>query len=284
LIYKNILEALGYSKNQIPFRKLAQLIPFEMVCGEMQWVTEEMALKKCAALLFGGAGLLPSQVKRTQDILDAETIDYVAPIEFLWDQISHRLEIKPMKAHEWQFFRLRPQNFPTRRIAGMIQIIYKFFRTGFLEGLMKIFSGNALEHERLLSELEAALMVEARGFWTNHYRFEGPEPKIHQKNNPTLIGRDRARDIVVNTVFPALYLHSSESQDGKLRNLVRELFAKYPKLSENSITRAMTYQLFTKENRNSKCIQSASHQQGLIYLHKMFCRPLRCSECLELTQ
>ena len=70
----------------------------------------------------------------------------------------------------------------------------------------------------------------------------------------------------MNIVFPVLFLHSSESQDGQLQNLVRELFAKYPKLSENSITRAMACQLFTKENTKSTNIKSASQQQGLIYL------------------
>ncbi|MFQ5823943.1 MAG: DUF2851 family protein [bacterium] len=283
MMYKKILEALGYSKNQIPFRKLAQIVPFEILCQEMHWVPEEVALKKCAALLFGAAGLLPSQNKKTPKILDAETLDYIAPLEFLWDQISHRLEIKPMKSHEWQFFRLRPQNFPTRRIAGMVQLLFKFYRSGFLEGFLKIFYGNSTKHEKLITELEAVLIIKATGFWSNHFRFEEAYQNLSQNNRSALIGRDRARDIIINIIFPALYLHSSETNDGMINNLIRELFTKYPKLSENSITKAMIYQLFAKQKKKSSVIKSASQQQGLIYLHKLYCRSLKCQECLELS-
>jgi hypothetical protein len=283
MIYIKLFEALGYSKNQIPFRKLAQLIPFEMVCQEMHWVPEEVALKKCAALLFGAAGLLPSQNKKRPEILDGETLDYIAPLELLWDEISHRLEIKPMKAHEWQFFRLRPQNFPTRRIAGMVQLLYKFYRSGFLEGVLKIFHGNSTEHEKLITELEGVLNVKAEGFWTNHFRFEKASENLRLHKSSALIGKDRAGDIVVNIIFPVSYLYSSESNDGMLHNLIRELFTKYPKLSENSITRAMRHQLFGMQNKKSAVIKSASQQQGLIYLHKSYCRPLKCQECLELS-
>ncbi|MFQ5864993.1 MAG: DUF2851 family protein [bacterium] len=283
MIYKKLLEALGYSKNQIPFRKLAQLIPFDMVCQEMHWVPEEVALKKCSALLFGAAGLLPSQNKKTPEILDAETLDYIAPLEFLWDQVSHRLEIKAMESHEWQFFRLRPQNFPTRRIAGMVQLLFKFYRSGFLEGFLKIFYGNSTKHDKLIAELEAVLIINAEGFWSNHFRFEKENKNVLPHRSSALIGRERARDIVVNIIFPAVYLYSSESNDGMLNNLVREVFTKYPRLSENSITKAMRYQLFTMQNKKSSAIKSASQQQGLIYLHKSHCRPLKCQECLELS-
>jgi len=88
------------------------ILPFDQLLRNAQWVSEEMALKKCAALLFGAAGVLPSQSKISEIKLDAESLDYVAPLQYLWDQMSHRLEIKPMKHHEWQFFRLRPQKLP----------------------------------------------------------------------------------------------------------------------------------------------------------------------------
>jgi len=167
LIYKKIFEALGYSKNQIPFRKLSEVAPYEMICSEMQWVSEEMAVKKCAALLFGAAGLLPSQSKNSEIKLNAESLDYIAPLEYLWDQMSHRLEIKPMKSYEWQFFRLRPQNFPTRRLAGMVQLLLKFNKQGFLTGFEKIFSGNIQDYKRLASELESNLLIKAEGSGLN---------------------------------------------------------------------------------------------------------------------
>lgn len=280
LIYKKILEALGYSKNQMPFRRLSELVPFETVCSEMQWVAEEMALKKCTALLYGAAGLLPSQIKDSELNLDSELLDYVAPLEYLWDQMSHRLEIKPMRAHEWQFFRLRPQNFPTRRIAGMVELLFKFYKQGFLTCFHKMFAGNAEDYKKLTRELELKLTVNAYGFWSHHYKFDGSLDRSTAKKESTLIGKDRARDIIVNTVIPTMFLYASESQEGSLKNTVRELFRRFPKLAENTTTRKMRDQLF--DGGRSKAVKFSFQQQGLIYLDKLYCSSLRCSECLEL--
>ncbi|MFQ5675967.1 MAG: DUF2851 family protein [bacterium] len=279
LIYEKIMEALGYSKNQAQFRSLANVLTYETIRSEMQWVSEEVALKKCAALLFGTAGLLPSQNPRSETAMDAETVQYLGPIENLWSQMSHRLEIKPLPSHEWQFFRLRPQNFPTRRIAGMVELIHRCYKQGFLTGLDRIFSGNSQDYRRLAGELESFLVVKTAGFWASHYRWEDGADLGTRRLDPTLIGRDRARDIIVNTVIPVMSLYSHETGNGLLSNLVYELFGRFPKLTENSITRAMNRQLFGDKRPRSG--RSAGHQQGMIYLHKRYCQSLKCSECLK---
>lgn len=281
LIYKKIMEALGYSKNQAPFLKLAELAPYEMVCAEMQWVDEEMSILKCTALLFGAAGLLPSQ-NTTGEILDAPTLTYTAPLEQLWQQMSHRLKLNAMKPQAWQFFRLRPQNFPTRRLAAMVQLMRRFYHQGFLNGFLKIFESHPQEYQLISSELENVLSVQAEGYWRDHYRF-GEEPGESTRKAPeAMIGKERARDIIVNITLPVLYLYSLESSDGVLKNLVREIYLRYPKLSENAITRVMKGQLKFSGNVAGG-IQFAYQQQGLIYLNKLYCRPLRCSECLKLS-
>jgi hypothetical protein len=279
LLYKKMMSALGYAKNQRPFEKLAELAPYEMVRAEMQWVEEEKALQKCAALLFGAAGLLPSQTQPGGEILDAPTLTYVAPLERLWGQISHRLEIKAMKSHAWQFFRLRPQNFPTRRLAGMVQLLFRFYRQGFLEGFLKIFEGHAQDYTRIAAELENALIIKAEGYWREHYRFEEGAAEATE----ALVGKERARDIVINIVLPALFLYSSEASASGLRNTLQEIYARFPKLSENVITRVMKQQLFKHTRESGSAKLSALTQQGAIHLHKLYCRPLRCSECLQLS-
>ncbi|MFQ5708551.1 MAG: DUF2851 family protein [bacterium] len=284
LLHLHLFEALGYSKNQVPFRNLARLVPFEMVCQEMQWVSDEMALQKCSALLFGAAGLLPSQSERAKGALEAEALNYFGPLELLWRQMSHRLEIKPMKAHEWKFFRLRPQNFPTRRIAGMLQIIHRFYQHGYLEGFLKLVRGNSDNPKRLTRELEESIRVEARGYWRHHYHIEVSAHQAHQKPPVALIGKSRARDMVVNIVLPVLHLCGTEVQDGILLNVVRVLYDEFPRLSENSITRAMKTQLAKHTGDASLPAQSANQQQGLIFLHKTYCQRLDCGLCLALSE
>lgn len=282
IIYARILNALGYSKNQTPFRKLAKLIPYETVNAEMQWIPEEMALRKCTALLLGAAGLLPSQRGLPETELHIETVDYVGPLELLWRQMKHRLMIKALAHHEWQFFRLRPQNFPTRRIAGMGCLLHRFYRDGLLNGLLKIVGGHKRDLSRLSRELEKALLVKTDGFWERHYDFTG-EDKGLRKTDEALIGSNRAKDIVINIVLPVLYLYACDSNDGMLKNLVRELYARYPKTADNAITKVMTKQLFRGEMKREKP-RSAIRQQGMVHLQKLYCTPLRCTDCLKLSR
>ncbi|MCG8606519.1 DUF2851 family protein [bacterium] len=280
LIYKRVMEALGYSKNVSPFSKLAELVPYEVLVREMQWVPDELAQNRVAALLFGAAGLLPSQSSCRE--LDSITRAFVTTLESLWNQLSHRLEIKPMKTEAWQFFRLRPQNFPTRRIAGMVQIVHKLHHEGFIGYLTKPLTQQPLDCEKTALELEFVFSIPAQGFWADRYRFTDNEKTMKSGKGLALIGRDRARDVVVNIVLPALLLYAQETQHGALKNAVRELFLGYPKLSENSITKAMRAQLFENKRRPRRAHRLASQQQGMIHLHRNYCRPLRCSECLTL--
>ncbi len=278
VLYRRIMQALGYSKNQQPFRRLAELVPFAMLASEMQWVADETAAKRCAALLFGASGLLPG-VASLQEGLAPDSAAYVAPIIQLWSELSRRLELKPMRKEDWQFFRLRPQNFPTRRIAGFVQVMRRFYQPGLLEGLMVIVRAHQDNIKALRQELEKAFCERPTDYWSNHYTFDG---ETGGAQNEMLIGRERARDILVNTVTPVLYLFAQESCQGRLKNVVLELGASYPKQAENEITRLMRKQLSSLEFRMDDNVKTARQQQGLIQLHRMYCRSLKCEECLAL--
>ncbi|RMF66203.1 MAG: DUF2851 family protein [Calditrichaeota bacterium] len=284
LLYVKIAEALGYAKNQVPFRRLVTLVPYEELIQEMQWVSEEMAERKAAALLFGAAGLLPSQATPAMKITDSETLDYVAPLEVLWQEIAHRRpELKPMKAHDWQFFRLRPQNFPTRRIAGLVGLLRRFYQQGFLESFGAILKARQRNARGVASEMETALVVQSDGFWRNRFTFDKALDTGIKAGAPALIGKQRARDIAVNIILPALYVFGDETGDGRLKNTVKELLGRYPRRAENGITRGMKKQLgATFPGVEKGMSRSALEQQGLIQLHKFYCVPGKCNECLTL--
>jgi len=278
VIYKNILEALGYSKNREPFRRLADRVPFDLVRQEMQWVSKPVAEFRCTALLFGAAGLLPT---RPSGDKDNEVTQYLAPLVELWSQTQHRHGIRPLPTHEWRFFRLRPQNFPTRRLAGMAALMMKFHENGILDLFVRLVEGHCDHLRRLRLELEGIFIQRADKFWRRHYQFEAHRSGASPSVPEFLIGRDRAREIVVNIVVPTLWLYACDSQDGKLKNVVLELYRSYPKLPENGITRVMRLQLFGSGPKKNETVTTAWTQQGMIQLHKLYCRGLKCSECLS---
>ena len=284
IFYRGLMEALGYSKNQIPFRKLANRLPISELWPEIRHDDKEVAAEKVQANLFGAAGLLPAG-DDFGTVADQETLDFVRRLKEKWEAFPFRRKIDPMRPEEWQFFRLRPQNFPTRRLAAMSWLVVRFCEQGFIEGFLRILIGREKKFAAQRKDLEERLLVRASGYWEKHYSFDdtqfGVEPKVQESH---LIGKDRAREIVVNIVLPALLAYAQETEDSKIRNRVLEAYAHYPKLVENSITKMMRRQLFGKQAGVEPFVTTARQQQGMIEIYKQFCLRQQCEECIKVAE
>ncbi|MGH7597468.1 MAG: DUF2851 family protein [bacterium] len=299
-VYRGLAEAMGYDKNQEPFRRLADLLPVDLVFGELRATREIQPALVLDAMLFGAAGFLSSWLS-PENIPDAEIAAFLAPRLKLWEPLQHALQIRPLRRETWQFFRLRPPNFPARRLAGFSALLLKFYRDGLLEHLAGLFLSSAKvslkqRTKAIVAELLNYFICPADDFWRRHYDFlsaaaekggrraRGKDEKVTttQTNYGDLIGRDRALDILVNIVLPALWHYGRQAGDAHLQNLVQEVYGSFPRLQENQITRAMRQQLSQQHSVSRTVATSALTQQGLIHLQKLYCRPLRCEECLGL--
>ena len=89
---------------------------------------------------------------------------------------------KPWGEAEWHLSGLRPCNRPQLRIAGAGYLLARFIEKGLVPGLLELVSGADLKMGYRV--LEQGLMVTGDGA------------------NSALIGRGRAREMVVNTVLP----------------------------------------------------------------------------------
>ena len=108
------MEALGYTKNREPFRELARRVPFSALAGRDD--------EEIQAILFGMAGLLPSQSQRSVDLDESDKI-FIKRLESIWSA-SEQIRIPTrMVAEQWRFAKTRPPNYPTRRIAAITQLI-----------------------------------------------------------------------------------------------------------------------------------------------------------------
>jgi hypothetical protein len=230
---------------------------------------------------------------------DAEIAAFLAPRLKLWVPLQHALQIRPLRREAWQFFRLRPPNFPTRRLAGLSALLLKFYRDGLLEHLAALFLSSVkapvkMRTKAIIAELLNYFICPADDFWRTHYDFgavaktaadnETARLVIAPTNYGDLIGRDRALDILANIVLPALWHYSRQASDAHWQNLVQEVYGSFPRLQENQITRAMRQQLSNQFAVSRTVATSAMTQQGLIHLQKLYCRPLRCEECLGLVK
>ena len=147
-----------------------------------------------------------------------------------------------MSVNEWRLFRVRPSNHPRRRIAGAARILDRFMDAGLASGLTQAAAGP--------KELTAALTVEA-----------GPGGK------GSLVGVDRARDLAVNAALPFMHGLAAvrrEPDAADAADAALELYARFPKLQENELTREMAEQLI--DPAWAGAVSTARRQQGLLHL------------------
>ncbi|HQG46189.1 MAG TPA: DUF2851 family protein [bacterium] len=270
ILYAGLLDALGYGKNQSPFRQLARRLPFDRLSGMIRELEDDEAIRCSEALLFGVAGLLPA---------GWHPHAYVRALQRYWRRAQRRADLEPMAAESWQFFRLRPANFPTRRIAACARLAARFRRGDLLSTLKGLVTASP-DPVQALPALADLAVVEVGGFWADHYDFMMAAQSAHSRRRVRLIGRGRSREIAVNILLPALLACAQESEDGRLGAAVRTLFRLFPRTPENEITRRMRHQLFDpQDGRPGMLPGGAAWQQGMIQLDLMCCRRAACDGC-----
>lgn len=286
ILYVGIMEALGYSKNQAPFRQLAHLFPFEAAAFEFQDTPVDEMLGRPLGILLGLAGLLPSQDPTFdwRKIKDSETQEYIPQLEAAWREFSERLGLEPMRREQWQFFRMRPSNFPTRRLAGACLILQPFLASGILQPLHRLVAESEATPLQLIRALEKWFVCQTAGYWATHYQLEENIAPLDDSRSATLVGQERAREIVINVVLPALLAHATEISALAVVEKIWDIYQQYPRQSNNSIVAQMIDTLFTVREKASRPIQTAAQQQGLLHLYKLYCRRGECNHCLEKSQ
>ncbi|MBM3235988.1 DUF2851 family protein [Candidatus Poribacteria bacterium] len=269
VLYEGIMEALGYSKNREPFIQLAKKVQFAQLAGRH--------IEEIQAILFGVAGLLP-KVDIEENSIDDNTSEYIACLKDLWSTADESYKFQQMQAEQWKFFRLRPSNFPTRRIAGISHILMTCKDGSLMLRFLPLIE-EAVAHTKKIKQIYKKLwdvmMPKASGYWAERSTFGG---KPHKKT-VYLIGKERAADILVNIVLPVAYLWAERVQSRQLSEAIQLLYDKHPKLQDNVITNQVIQQLFPEKRMVRSVINTAKRQQGLIYLYKIFCSSRICDMC-----
>jgi len=284
LLYQAVAEALGYSQNRRPFRRLAELVPLELAiafirhgdaekrgCGETDDETgrecdREIARHVAAeSLLLGAAGLLPSQ--RGMQAGD----DYARLLEQRWAEGGRDWAGGSMSPTEWEFFRTRPANFPPRRVAALAKVVRRWPDEGLLETLAAMVL--TLRPTLVPRAMESLLLDNNHeGYWNSRCDFG-----LSIKRPSGLIGRQKAAELVVNVFLPFLVGWASYIGDGGLATRAREVYQLYPKRGDNEITRYMAVQI--AGITRPKVARSACRQQGLLRLYRAYCEAKSCAAC-----
>ncbi len=173
--YYRLLLNFGFKTNDLPFGRLAQILPFNLLLRHAD------QLLQLEALLFGQAGMLNTP------FTDAYPIQLKKEYHFL----STKYDLKPMEASAWRFLRMRPANFPTIRLAQLASIIHENGR---------IFSGILASND--INDIRKLFSAKASTYWDTHYRFDKPsKPKIKQ------MGNNAIDLLILNTVVQLIFTY-----------------------------------------------------------------------------
>lgn len=277
VFYRGLMDALGYSANRDPMRALASTLPLSQLLTLPLSKDETERAILFESVLLGAAGFLPSQ-RADLGELDWLSSQYAEEVERLWATYAPMVglsEVQPL-AHSWETNRVRPANSPPRRLAAAARLLARLmWQQG---GMLSPFLGKQAyrKYDNLAKEWTGVLTVEGEGYWASHADF-GRALGKDTIEDMALVGTSRASDIVINILLPLLIAHADRQSDEKIRDRALSLYASFPKLSENKITRAMADEALGPRRKGT--ITGARRQQGLIHLYRLYCEARRCYEC-----
>jgi len=231
LLWELLAEALGYHRNQEPFRHLARRLPVSFL--------EPLAEEERMAILFGVAGFLPAGDFRGIPPL-AQAV--ARPLWDRWWKARGALDYTVLPAETWSFRQIRPANRPERRLAALALLVPHLAR---LERAAD--RRDAAAFARVLAECQDP-------FWSRQATWKSrPSAKPLQ-----LIGGERIDDLVVNLFWPLVALDDPAAAEAALNDLPG---------ADNRVLRAARERL-PAEFAPGRRLRSSLLQQGLLQLDR----------------
>jgi hypothetical protein len=283
LLYEAICEGLGYSSNKRPFVELASRLPLDQIYAHLPKNNRDSSptdLLWIQAMLFGVSGLLPQPGGQTKVCPpDLETRAYVTELRSLWEMLLPCLDVVPMKPEEWHFFRLRPINFPTRRLAALSYLLLSYMVQPVFENylwLFTLFSEHPEYRSQHIRLLERTLEIPVVDYWKGRYFFG---KAVFREHDRMFLGHSRIRDIIISAVFPVFLLYALHTPQADLESQILSLYQIFPSPSWNRVTRMIFEQLFAHRKEPLPQIQTAMIYQGMIQLSKQYCSLPACKFC-----
>lgn len=238
--YITLARNFGFGINSLPFELLAKSIPLSCLGKHKD------NLLQLEALLLGQSGFLP--------IISAEKDDYVRLLEKEYTFLKAKYNLTPIAQQQWKMLRLRPNNFPTVRIAQFSALVYNS---------TKLFSKIVEQPE--FDFLETLFASRPSAYWENHYLLNGKTTKKQKK-----LGKTTIHILLINTVIPFLFAYGKHINDGALQDKALALLEKIP-AEKNSVV--------IEWARLGIHAKNAYESQALIQLKKKYCDERKCLRC-----
>lgn len=238
--YVTLARNFGFGINNDAFERLARRTPLRLLGKHSDSVLQ------IEALLFGQAGMLDAQKPGMDSYYNQLCTEYAF--------LSNKFQLTPMEKESWKLFRIRPQNFPYRRIAMLAQ---------FIEGGFRMMSRiHEAEGEK---EMRALFEVELSGYWTKHYTFGKPNERA-----TATLSRSSIDIILINTVAPLLYAYGELTGNYEMTDKAIKLLEDLRAESNSIVAHFVAYGIDCPDALTS---------QALVQLKREYCDARKCIYC-----
>jgi len=216
---------------------MANSIPFSIVRKEGN------DLFNLESLLFGIAGLL--EINKEDH--------YYKKLKTNFDYLVYKYQLQSNSFSPLQFFKHRPDNFPTIRISQLANVYYcqqqlfaKIIKADNAAVIYEIFDKSVSE------------------YWETHYQFDKISPKKKKALSKSFIDL-----LIINTIIPIQFAYAKSQGKEISEQLIALLNQVQPE----------TNAIIDKFSSFGLKAQNAFETQALLQLKNEYCNKSRCLEC-----
>ena len=227
----------GLNTNGELFLKIAQSIPFSV------FRKESFELENIEALLFGKAGLLNIEKEDR----------YFKNLLTRFNYLEHKFQLEQSVFEPVQFFKHRPDNFPTIRLSQLANVYHSQHNL-----FSKVINANSIE------SIYDFFRVSVSNYWQNHYQFDKESPKKNKMLSKSFIDL-----IVINTIIPIQFAYAKSQGKEISEDLIRLM----QNVAPESNTIIQKFSSFGVKSKN------AFDTQSLLQLKNEYCNKSKCLDC-----
>ncbi|WP_299714457.1 DUF2851 family protein [uncultured Tenacibaculum sp.] len=238
VLFQLLAKNFGLKVNGDAFLKLATSLDFSIVrkIGRDEF--------KMYALLFGQAGFLDEEISACQ---------YQEDLKKEYQYLKHKFKLKPLAPNAFQFFRMRPSNFPTIRLAQLASL-YVTHKSLFA----KIITSESPE------DFYALFKIHIASFWETHYTFNKSSNTSKKRLTKSFIDL-----LIINTIVPLKFVYQKYKGISNEDGIMSLMQALQPE--KNSIISEFESLKISSEN--------AFETQALLQLKTNYCEYKKCLSC-----
>lgn len=243
-----LARSYGFGSNSDALEQWARNMPMTSVAHHRD------NLFQIESIFFGQAGMLNIATVRERLQLETAADEYFQRMQSEYEYLKHKFQMTDKYAPQWKYMRMRPQNFPTIRIAQLARLYYE--RRTSLSQLIECDT---------IDKLRKMFHCGVSDYWQTHYTFgHESQPSAKQLSAASI------SLLMINCAIPMIFAYGRQTGSEALCNRALDLLESLPP-ENNTITR-----MWKQVGLESR---SAGDTQALIQLKKQYCDRKDCLQC-----